>query len=49
MNNRATIMQERGFGFVCVFFPELVEEVKSLAVLQAHALPSVLDAVDMQS
>lgn len=40
MNNRATITQGRGFGFVFVF-PELVEEMKSLPghVWLPRALP----------
>lgn len=42
-------MQEQGFGFVCVFFPELVEEVKSFSSAVAHALPSLLHAEVLQS
>lgn len=47
MNKRATITQDRGFGFGFVF-PELVEEMKSLPghVWLPPALPLSLDAAD---
>lgn len=50
MNNRATIMQDRGFGLGFVF-PELVEEMKSLpgCAWLPRALSLSLDAVDAHS
>lgn len=50
MNNKATIMQDQGFGFVFVF-PELVEEMKSLPghAWLPRALPLSLDAADAHS